>query len=237
MLLSPGPRGHARDEGKHHSEVVETGLLQPLQRGPLDVKNVSQPFRCNLPHALTAPAEFPSHALVHFHSDLASRKGVPGADLASWQFVKYMSSRQATQRRRRSLVLGIARDPLLLALYKLQQILAARPETQFPVKPESTRLNGFFVASSQLVGIHRNTLRARQADQTTQRLYVHPGDFTATKSVEDVKTQLHPLTQSCGLEVIDRDTVLEREPSDVGAQRQTPRRIQVPEIDGNSASQ
>src|SRR5580704_7043325 len=153
------------------------------------------------------------------------------------QIIEDMGFGQLPQDSRRSPVRGIGGKLLFFPSSQLFEIGAAAAESEFSIEPERSGLNGLVIVLADLIGIDRNASRAGEGAETAQGLGIDPCSFSLTVGVEGVEADLDPFAEADGLDVVDGDSVLEGEPGDVSAQRQTARRRQVPEMDNHSATE
>ena len=87
---------------------------------------------------------------------------------------------------------------------------------------------------AQLIGVDRDASRSHAVTQAAQHLRVDPSGLAAAESVKRVEADLHPLAESDGFDVIDGHAILQRQPCNIGAQRETAIGRKVPEIDFHS---
>src|SRR5579864_711305 len=130
----------------------------------------------------------------------------------------------------------VACNPRFFSLDQAPQVCTSRPKSKLPIEPERARLNCFLVIVSKLIGIHRNASCAGEMAQAAQDLREGPCYFAAAKRVEGIESDFDPLKQTDRFDVVDRHSVFEREASDVSAQRQSALGRQVPQVDGNAAT-
>src|SRR5271167_280394 len=144
---------------------------------------------------------------------------------------------ESPQDSRRRPVGGISGNFLLFPSSELFKIGAAAAETEFPVKPERAGIDGLVVVLANLIRIDGNASRTGESAEAAQRLRVDPRGFSVAVGVEGIEADLDPFAEADGFDVVDGHTVLERESGNIGAQRQTARWRQVPEMDDHSATQ
>src|SRR5437660_10683505 len=183
-----------------------------------------------------ASAELGSHAPVHLQTNVAGRKPIPRSYLLPGELIERVPLRQTPQGAGWRPILRVACNPCFFSLYESQQVCTARPESKLSIEPERARLNGLFVVVSQLIGIHRNGSCAGEMAQAAQDLCEGPRHFAAAKRVEGIEADFDPLKQTDRFDVVDGRSVFEREAGDVSAQRQSALGRQVPQVDGNAAT-
>src|SRR5690242_19640751 len=110
-------------------------------------------------------------------------------------------------------------DLLFFSPGKLFQIRPHTSETQLSIEPEGARSQSFFVILADLVGVNGDAQGAESLPQDPEHLRIDPCSFAIAVGIEGVESNFDPFEERDGLDVVDWDSVLQREPSLVGAQR------------------
>src|ERR1700722_2700113 len=146
-----------------------------------------------------------------------------------------MRLRQSLQRLPRTAVFRVRRNLLLFSSRELLQRRTTRAKTELAIKPEGSRIERLVILLSDLVRINRDRRRPRERAKTTQHLRIDPRGLALAIRVESVEADFDPLAQTDRLDVVDGNTILECESRDIRAQRQAPRRNQIPEVHHDAA--
>src|SRR5258708_7862459 len=105
-------------------------------------------------HLASVSAEVSGHAMLDRKSDVAHTETVPRTGLRSGTLENHVPLSQLLQRAWRRSVPGLTANSPLFPLQQSLETRFYRAESQFPIKPEGTRVDRLLVMMTELIGIH-----------------------------------------------------------------------------------
>src|SRR5207249_697012 len=139
------------------------------------------------------------------------------------------------QRFSRGAIGRVARDPPALLPREPGEVRPRRPEAELVVKPDRAGRERLVVAEAELVGREVEGADAEPLTDECEQPVEDPRRFAPAEGLEDVVRDLAPVEEERGVSVADGDTVLQKQITIVGAEREAVRREEPEPGDLDSA--